>query len=70
MMNPVGMVRDGKLIVGMCWYISSRLLVKHDFGVNIFCLQYEPLMMYHAYGILMYTHDLDYYRYALPTAFL
>ncbi len=24
----------------------------------------------HAYGILMYTHEMDYYRYAMPTAFL
>jgi len=85
-MNPVGMALDGKLIVSMCQLFNPicvgllwdyYLLFAIRSGNNMSCLRHSDgharfylLPICHANGILMYTHDLDCYRYAIPTAFL
>ena len=49
-MNPVGMALDGKLIVSMCQL--NKVTWEDFFGIVVCCLQYEPLVICHAYGIL------------------
>ena len=66
-MNPVGMALDGKLIVSMCRL--NKVMWEDFFGIIICCSQYEDLIICHAYGIQMNTHDFTCYRYAMPTAF-